>query len=75
MSAIKNSNQAFFEEEHLDFVTDDKYNDFLQMQKEHMDEELILQHEGSQTNINWEKQANEFLASSKAPVFNDDLPF
>lgn len=82
MSATKEYFSQLFEEQHHDFVTDDTYQDFLRMQREHqiqtelseVDEELSEQHEGAKLNqsADWRKQENIFF--SKTPAIND-LPF
>lgn len=79
MSATKNYFEQVFQEEHM---TDDTYEDFMRMQREHQiqeelnlvehDEEILIQH-SPKSQINWEEQANGFLAGSKAPI--SDLPF
>ena len=83
MSATKEYFEQFFQEEHNDFVTDDSYQDYLRMQREHEqaaelekihdepDEEILIQR-GPKMIFDWNKQANDFLNKSE---ITNDLPF
>lgn len=79
MSATKAYYEQFFQEEHH---TDDTYEDFLRMQREHQDsvEHQRLQSEEENLEkinpieIDWRNQAQEFLAVNKTPIVRE-LPF
>lgn len=66
MSATKNYYDPFLDEQHH---TDDTYEDFLRMQKEHQQSvEFDLLQEEEKINlipINWELQAKEFLSNKE----------
>jgi hypothetical protein len=68
MSAIK----TLLPENQDDFVTDDLYEDFLQIQKDNSEKqalELINQHEATVSNRQLSARKNDFFKQT------DDLPF
>jgi len=79
MSATKQLLSDVFEEQHNEFLTDDSYEDYLRMEKDHQQslalEELEMQHAGSvmSRSSNWKNHENDFFAKQNNST--NDLPF
>jgi hypothetical protein len=74
MSATK----QLLDEFHQEFFTDDSYQDYLNMQKEHVQglelekiNEELEEQRNPKIQIDWSKQSHEFFSQNK----NNDLPF
>lgn len=77
MSATK---QLLEEAHQQEFFTDDSYEDFLSMQREHLNgiefekiNEELLDQKNTKIEIDWTKQSADFLSQSKTNI--NDLPF